>query len=106
MAGLTHADLDVRRLTTRPRKVLAYRTPTECLQSVWGNVAEECHGRETRAVADLKRSQPEPPPVSPRVRWKLGLADELLNELAPLLAGHGIDIHDRGARNLDTSRWR
>ena len=41
MAGLTQRDLDVvaRRLNTRQRKVLGYRTPAECLQSVVGDLS-------------------------------------------------------------------
>jgi IS30 family transposase len=40
MAGLTQADLDVvaNRLNTRPRKVLGYRTPAECLRAVVGDL--------------------------------------------------------------------
>lgn len=53
-------------------------------------------------MADFKRSQPEPPPGPPRIQWKSGLADELLTELAPLLAQDGIDIHDLEASDLDT----
>jgi hypothetical protein len=53
-------------------------------------------------MADLKRSQPEPPPGPPQIQWKSGLADELLNELSPLLAEDGIDIHDLEATDLDT----
>lgn len=53
-------------------------------------------------MADLKRSQPEPPPGPPRIQWKSGLADELLTDLAPLLAEDGIDIHDLEASDLDT----
>ena len=53
-------------------------------------------------MADLKRSQPEPPAGPPRVQWKSGLAEELLNELAPLLVEDGIDIHDLEASDLDT----
>lgn len=53
-------------------------------------------------MADLKRSQPEPPPGPPRIQWKAGLADELLNELAPLLAEDGIDIDDLEASDLGT----
>ncbi len=53
-------------------------------------------------MADLQRSQPEPPPGPPQIQWKSGLADELLNELAPLLAEDGIDIHDLEATDLDT----
>lgn len=44
-------------------------------------------------MADLRRSRPEPPPGPPRIEWKSGLADELLDELAPLLAEEGIDVH-------------
>jgi len=53
-------------------------------------------------MADLKRSQPEPPPGPPQIQWKSGLADELLIELAPLLAEDGIDVHDLEATDPDT----
>lgn len=53
-------------------------------------------------MADLKRSQPEPPARPPQVHWKRGLADELLVELAPLLAEDGIDVDKLEATDLDT----
>lgn len=53
-------------------------------------------------MADLRRSRPEPPLGPPKIQWKSGLADELMSELAPLLAEDGIDIHDLEASDLDT----
>ena len=45
-------------------------------------------------MADLRRNSPEPPLGRPRVQMKPGMADELMRELAPLLAEEGIDIND------------
>ena len=53
-------------------------------------------------MADLRRSTPDPIPGPPRIQWKSGLADELLTELAPLLAEEGIDVHDLEASDLGT----
>lgn len=53
-------------------------------------------------MVDLKRSQPEPLPGPPRVARKHGLADELLAELAPLLAEDGIDVDNMEALDLAT----
>lgn len=44
--------------------------------------------------AGLRRSTPEPPRGLPEVRHRPGLADELMRELAPLLAEDGIDLDD------------
>ena len=43
-------------------------------------------------VPDMRRRTPEPPAGPPQVQLKPGMADELLKELAPLLAEEGIDI--------------
>lgn len=53
-------------------------------------------------MSDLKRSHPEPPAGPPRVQWKRGLADELMTELAPLLAEDGIDVNDLEATDMQT----
>lgn len=45
-------------------------------------------------VADLHRGPPEPLPGPPRVEHRPGMVDELLRELAPLLAEDGIDLGD------------
>ncbi len=47
-------------------------------------------------MADMRRRSPEPPPGPPQVEWKPGLAEDMLRELAPLLAEEGID-----ASNID-----
>src|SRR5258706_10222111 len=44
----------------------------------------------------MRRRDPEPPPGPPRIEFKPGMANELLRELAPLLAEEGID-----ADNID-----
>ena len=47
-------------------------------------------------MADMRRRSPEPPPGQPQIQLKPGMAQELLRELAPLLAEEGID-----AGNID-----
>jgi hypothetical protein len=47
-------------------------------------------------MADMRRRSPEPPPGPPQIQLKPGMAQELLRELAPLLAEEGID-----AGNID-----
>lgn len=45
-------------------------------------------------MAQMRRRNPEPPPGSPRIEFKPGMANELLRELAPLLAEDGIDVNN------------
>ncbi len=45
------------------------------------------------SVVNMRRAGPEPVAGAPRVIRKPGMADELLHELAPLLAEEGIDLH-------------
>lgn len=49
-----------------------------------------------------RRSQEPPPPGMPQVQHQPGLADEMLRELAPLLAEEGIDIESIDVPDLDT----
>lgn len=43
-------------------------------------------------MAQMRRRDPEPPSGPPRIEFKPGMADELMRELAPLLAEEGIDV--------------
>jgi hypothetical protein len=43
-------------------------------------------------VANMRRRGPEPPQGPPRIEFKPGMANEMLRELAPLLAEEGIDV--------------
>jgi hypothetical protein len=43
-------------------------------------------------MADMRRSGPEPEPSGPQVQWVPGLAEQMMAELAPLLAEDGIDL--------------
>ena len=43
-------------------------------------------------MAQMRRRDPEPPPGPPRIEFKPGMANEMLRELAPLLAEEGIDV--------------
>ena len=52
-------------------------------------------------MADMRRRSPEPPPGAPLIQHKAGLSDELMRELAPLLAEEGIDL-EAGAPDLET----
>lgn len=53
-------------------------------------------------MADMRRRNPEPPPGPPQVQWKPGLADDMLRELAPLLAEDGIDVDKIEVPDLET----
>lgn len=50
----------------------------------------------------MRRNSPEPPPGLPEIRHTPGMADELMRELAPLLAEDGIDIDNMQVDDLDT----
>jgi hypothetical protein len=53
-------------------------------------------------MADMRRRNPEPPPGMPEIQFKPGMANELMAELAPLLAEEGIDIDNIDVPDLDT----
>jgi len=54
------------------------------------------------AVAQMRRPDPEPPPGPPRIELKPGMANEMLRELAPLLAEEGIDLDDMAVADVET----
>jgi len=53
-------------------------------------------------MANMRRRSPEPPPGMPQIEFKPGLANEMLRELAPLLAEEGIDVDNIDIPDLDT----
>jgi hypothetical protein len=53
-------------------------------------------------VPDMRRRSPEPPAGPPDIQLKPGMANELLHELAPLLAEEGIDAGNIDVADLDT----
>jgi hypothetical protein len=53
-------------------------------------------------MADMRRRSPEPPPGPPDIQIKPGMAQELLRELAPLLAEEGIDVDNIDVPDLQT----
>jgi hypothetical protein len=53
-------------------------------------------------MANMRRRDPEPPPGPPRIEFKPGMANELLRELAPLLAEEGIDVDNIDVPNMET----
>jgi hypothetical protein len=54
------------------------------------------------AVAKMRRRTPEPPPGLPEIRHTPGMANELMRELAPLLAEDGIDIDNIEVDDMGT----
>ena len=50
----------------------------------------------------MRRRSPEPPAGPPEIQFKPGMADELLHELAPLLAEEGIDVGNIDVADPDT----
>ncbi len=53
-------------------------------------------------MADMRRRSPEPPAGPPEIQFKPGMAQELLRELAPLLAEEGIDAGNIDVPDLET----
>ena len=53
-------------------------------------------------MPNMRRRGPEPAPGMPIVEHQPGLADQMLRELAPLLAEDGIDVDNLDATDLDT----
>jgi hypothetical protein len=53
-------------------------------------------------MADMRRTSPEPPPGMPQIQFKPGLANEMLHELAPLLAEEGIDVENIDVPDMET----
>jgi len=53
-------------------------------------------------VAQMRRRDPEPPPGPPRIDFKPGMANEMLRELAPLLAEEGIDVENIDVSDMET----
>ena len=53
-------------------------------------------------MANMRRRDPEPPPGPPRIEFKPGMANELLRELAPLLAEEGIDADNIDVPDMET----
>ena len=53
-------------------------------------------------MADMRRRFPEPPAGPPQIQFKPGMANDLLQELAPLLAEEGIDVNNIDVPDLDT----
>jgi hypothetical protein len=53
-------------------------------------------------MADMRRRSPEPPPGPPQIEYKPGIANEMLRELAPLLAEEGIDVDNIDVPDLET----
>lgn len=55
-------------------------------------------------MPDMRRRSPEPPAGLPQVQFKPGMANELLRELAPLLAEEDIDVPGLDTLNQALSR--
>ncbi len=53
-------------------------------------------------MADMRPHSPEPPAGLPRIEHKPGLANEMLGELAPLLAEEGINVDNIDVADLET----
>ncbi len=53
-------------------------------------------------MADMRRRSPEPAAGLPRIEHKPGLANEMLRDLAPLLAEEGIDVDNIDVPDLET----
>jgi hypothetical protein len=53
-------------------------------------------------MADMRRRSPEPPAGPPQIQLKPGMAQELLRELAPLLAEEGIDVDNIDVPDVQT----
>jgi hypothetical protein len=61
-----------------------------------------CIAAKMVRMPDMRRRHPEPPPGPPEVQFRPGMAKELLDELAPLLAEEGIDAGNVDVPDLET----
>jgi hypothetical protein len=111
MGGLTQADLDkvAARLNNRPPQGTGLRHPRRTAQHHLGcralsnaDLPDDWPGWKDGRMADMRRRDPEPPPGMPEIQFKPGMADELMAELAPLLAEEGIDINNMDVDDIDT----
>src|SRR5665647_393396 len=59
-------------------------------------------GWQDDRVADLRRHSPEPTPGPPEIRMVPGMAQEMLRDLAPILAEEGIDVDNIDVPDLET----
>ena len=57
-------------------------------------------------MADMRRRSPESAPGMPQIQFKPGLANEMLHELAPLLAEEGIDVENIDVPDMQTLQTR
>jgi hypothetical protein len=53
-------------------------------------------------MADMRRRGPEPSAGMPQIQFKPGLADEMMRDLAPLLAEEGLDVDNLDAADVVT----
>jgi hypothetical protein len=53
-------------------------------------------------MADMRRRDPEPAAGLPRIEHKPGMAEEMMRELAPLLAEEGIDLSGDDVPDMET----
>lgn len=53
-------------------------------------------------MVEMRRRSPEPPAGPPEVRFQPGMAQELLRDLAPLLAEEGIDVDNIDVPDMET----
>lgn len=53
-------------------------------------------------MAQMRRRDPEPPPGPPRIEFQPGMANQMLRELAPLLADDGIDVENIDVADIET----
>jgi hypothetical protein len=53
-------------------------------------------------VTDMRRGTPEPPPGPPKIKLAPGMANDVLRDLAPLLAEEGIDVDNIDVPDLAT----
>ena len=53
-------------------------------------------------MANMRRRSPEPPAGLPRIQHTPGMANEVMRDLAPLLAEEGIDLDNMEVDNLET----
>jgi len=93
----THSLLELIRAVPEVR----YNRPAQ-VPSASGIAFARAALRHMRDDVDMRRSEPELPPGAPLIQFKPGLADEVMRELAPLLAEEGIDLDHLDVPDIET----